>query len=430
MKTKTLSYLVSLLLLVSSTACQPSTETKQTSEKTEENITNIQINSFQTDLLSHLAPEQKEWLKQAKLGAYASHNQDWDEIEAAAKKEGKVVIYSVSSRIFKLKEAFKEKYGVEIVAYDTPSDIQLEELRRSHKQGIYKVDVLYNSDVSGIANEFLPHKLVWNFVPDTVSDGLKANEKNPMLVHRWASRVFIYNSEHYTNGAPIDNLWDLTRPEWKGKFVLPDLIQTATQAHVIQTILEHPEEMAAAYQEEFGEPLIISPELIEISQKMPLLGKPNAATEWLFRLLKNKPVFTESSDEASDDVGYFKESIGITTFSKMRWVKSGKYEWKPAYNLKPVFGVSYPTVLVIADRAPNPNAAKLLIRFMMEEGFQPWNVPGDYAAEQKIMEEQVKKFDIPSFDDLNMWTVDSSYVYDTKYTYITLYRLLQKSQSQ
>ncbi len=428
MKNKTLSYLVALLLLVSSTACQPSTKTKQTSEKKEENTTTRQTNSSETAPLSRLTPKQKEWLKQAKLGQYALETQDWEAIEAAAKKEGQVVIYSVSSRIFKIQEAFEEKYGIEIVAYDTPSDLQLEQLRSSHKKGIYQVDVLFNNDISALANEFLPHKLVWNFVPDTVSDSLNANEKNPVLVQRWSSRVFIYNSEHYPDGAPIDNLWDLTRPEWKGKFVLPNLIQTTTQAHVIQTILEHPEEMAAAYEEEFGKPLTISPELIEISQKMPLLGEPNAATEWLFRLLKNQPVFTDRSGEASDDVGYFKEPLGITTFSKMRWVKSGKYEWKPAYNLKPAFGVSYPTVLVIADRAPHPNAAKLLIRFMMEEGFKPWNVPGDYAARQNVMEQQVKQFDLPSFDALNMWSVDPSYVYDTKYTYITLYRLLQESQ--
>ncbi len=423
MKNNIWSALVGLGLLLSSTACQPNTETKQPLQKKQANTATIE-----TNIVSNLTPKQEEWLKEAKLGEYAPETQDWEAIEAAAKKEGKVVIYSGSSRIFKIQEAFKAKYGIDIVAYDTPSDIQLEELRRSHKQGLYEVDVIYNNDISAIANEFLPHGLVWNFVPDTVSDSLNPNEKNPVLVQRWSSRVFIYNSTHYPDGAPIDNLWDLTREEWKGKFVLPDPIQTTTEANVIQSILQHPEEMAAAYEEEFGEPLTISPELIEITKKMSLLGEPNAATEWLFRLVKNKPVFSDSSGEASDDVGYFKEAIGMTTFSKMRWVKSGKYEWQPAYNLKPVFGVSYPTFLLIADRAPHPNAAKLLIRFMMEEGFKPWNVPGDYAAEQKIMEEQVKQFDIPSFDDLNTWLVDPSYVYDTKYTYITLYRLIQESQ--
>ncbi|MEE8549456.1 MAG: ABC transporter substrate-binding protein, partial [Alphaproteobacteria bacterium] len=52
------------------------------------------------------ADEQSEWLKKAQLGQFAPMKQDWKAIEAAARKEGKVVIYSVSSRIFKLQKKF------------------------------------------------------------------------------------------------------------------------------------------------------------------------------------------------------------------------------------------------------------------------------------------------------------------------------------
>jgi len=42
------------------------------------------------------------------------------------------------------------------------------------------------------------------------------------------------------------------------------------------------------------------------------------------------------------------------------------YSSGPAYDLDPAFGVTYPTALMIADIAPHPNAAKLLIRYIME----------------------------------------------------------------
>ena len=42
------------------------------------------------------------WQKKAGVGSYTSDNQDWSAIEAAAREEGEVVIYSVSSRIAKL----------------------------------------------------------------------------------------------------------------------------------------------------------------------------------------------------------------------------------------------------------------------------------------------------------------------------------------
>lgn len=92
-------------------------------------------------MLSSAAFADETWQKAAGVGEYASVNQDWAEIEAAAKKEGQVVIYSVSSRIAKLVDGFKEKYGIEIVGFDMPSDLQIEKLRREHKAGIHSVDV-------------------------------------------------------------------------------------------------------------------------------------------------------------------------------------------------------------------------------------------------------------------------------------------------
>ncbi|MFQ5931537.1 MAG: ABC transporter substrate-binding protein, partial [Nitrospiraceae bacterium] len=135
------------------------------------------------------ADAQMEWLKKAQLGQFAPKTQNWNAIEAAARKEGKVVIYSVSSRIFKLQKKFKEKYGVDIEGHDIASDIQLEKFRREHKSRVYQVDVLFNNETPLLLNEFLTRKLVWNFVPDSVADKLDKNEKEPLLVQRWSSRI-------------------------------------------------------------------------------------------------------------------------------------------------------------------------------------------------------------------------------------------------
>ena len=53
------------------------------------------------------AQDRESWLKAAQLGPQAPAKQDWAAIEAAARKEGSVVIYSVSSRIFDLAETFE-----------------------------------------------------------------------------------------------------------------------------------------------------------------------------------------------------------------------------------------------------------------------------------------------------------------------------------
>lgn len=62
---------------------------------------------------------------------------------------------------------------------------------------------------------------------------------------------------------------------------------------------------------------------------------------------------------------------------------------------------------------------------MMGKGFEPWNVMGDYAARKDLAEKQVAEFNIPKFDALKLWKIDPSEVYDTKYSFLTLYLYLK-----
>ena len=51
---------------------------------------------------TNFANADEAWQRAAGVGEFAPATQDWDAIEAAAREEGEVVIYSVSSRIAKL----------------------------------------------------------------------------------------------------------------------------------------------------------------------------------------------------------------------------------------------------------------------------------------------------------------------------------------
>jgi iron(III) transport system substrate-binding protein len=358
------------------------------------------------------AAAQTEGVKQARLGPYAPAKQDWAAIEAAARNEGKVVIYSVSSRIFKLQKEFKEKFGVEIVGYDIASGDQIQKFGREYQAGAHQVDVLFNNSTPDLLAKFVPKKMIWNFVPDTAAPFLDDNEKEPFLVQRWSSRVLIYNTAFNPGGPPIDNLWDLTRKEWKGRVLTPDPMSGVMGA-VYQTILQHPDKMAAAYQKEFGKPISISP------------GMKDAGQEWMMRFMKNDPVTLASTSKIFKGIAKAKQKktppIGFTTFSRLRKLKKGKYEAAAFFNMEPVFGVAYPTVFVIADQAPHPNAAKLLIRYMVGEGIWPWNVLGDYAARSDIEANQVKKYNIPSYDKVKLWAIDPANIYKTKVDYVNFY---------
>lgn len=376
-------------------------------------------------MLSGTAHADEAWQMSAGVGEFANETQDWAAIEAAAKEEGQVVIYSVSSRIAKLVDGFQEKYGIEIVGFDIPSDLQLEKLKREHKAGIHTVDVLFNAEAPILLNEALPTNLVWNFVPSGLETDLDEGEMNPLLIQRHSSRVVYYNTALNPDGAPINSLWDLTREEWKGRTLLPSPLEDGLSANFIQTILHNPDEMAAAYEREFGEPITYSEDVLEVVEENADLAEPNASLEWLYRFLDNEPVFQGSTTKIFNNVGDVKQDnppIGITTFSKMRKNEEGVYAAGPIYDLDPVFGVSYPTALVMADMAPHPNAAKLLIRHMMEEeGFKPWNEPGDYAARASVEAGQLEDFGLPKFDDLKLWAIDPDEIYYTKFRFLSIY---------
>lgn len=361
-------------------------------------------------------PAQQEWLKSAQLGPFAPATQDWKAIEAAARKEGKVVIYSVSSRIVQLQKEVKEKFGIEIVGYDMDSDAQIEKFTREHKAGVFQADILFNNDSGTMHGSLLPQKMIWNFVPETIAPYLDEDEKTPFLVQRWSSRVFIYNTALNPGGPPVDNIWDFTRNEWKGRILTPEPI-SAAMSNAYQTILRYPEKMAAAYQKEFGQP-------IKLSANMK-----NAAEEWMLQFMKNSPVILESTDKIFEGVANVKQQnppLGTTTFSKLRDVKKGVYEASPIFDLEPIFGVGYPTVLVICDRAPHPNAAKLLIWYMMTDGLRPWDVFGDYATHKEVQARQVKKFNIPPLSKVKLWKADPKHIYDTKFQFMQFYMSLPK----
>ncbi|MGL4237418.1 ABC transporter substrate-binding protein [Tabrizicola sp.] len=355
--------------------------------------------------------------------------QDWAAIEAAAKEEGEVIIYSVSSRVAALGEAFEAKYGIKVVPHDISSDVQMEKFRREHRAGMQSVDVLYNNETPVMLEEFMPQEMVWNFVPDGLEGVLAPEEMSPFLVHRWSSRILAYNAAEHPEGVPFDNLWDLTKEEWKGRVQTPDPLGSAVQTSVYQSILANPDAMAAAYEKEFGEPLVISEAVVEAVGELPTIDAPNAAHEWFYRFLQNEPVYISSTNKIFENVGQVGQTgapVGFVTFSKLRDVEPGKIEAAPAYGVEPAMGLAYPTVIVVADNAPNPNAAKLLIRFMMEaEGFAPWNVIGDYAARSDLETAQLAEFGMPALAEASLMMMDPVEVHASKYTFLQLFLSLK-----
>jgi len=365
-------------------------------------------------LAQGLTPAQEAWLKAAQLGPYQPEVEDWDAIYQAALGEGKVVIYSLSSRIFDVVEAFQAAYpGIEVEAYDMTDVEQVEKLTREQGAGIYNVDILFTAGITTLTKELLPQHLIWDYVPTTTYDGVPTADvippefREPLLVHSLEAKVVFYNYESYPDGCPVDTLWDLVRPEWRGRVQMKDPMLTEENMNFLQTVVQHADEMAFAYELEFGEPIQLSP------------GCSNAGYEFIKRLIENGIVLTSSDGDASKAVGVPGQTNPPVTLSvassKIRDNARKGYVLAIGWDIQPRVGITKTNFLVVANLAPHPNAAKLLIRFMLGDreggaGFSPFYVPGQWSPRTDV----APALEGVTLDTLaeRTWFLDPDWIYE------------------
>ena len=325
-----------------------------------------------------------------------------DELYAKAKEEGKVTVYSMSSRFNDVKDTFEARYpGIELVAYDMRNSEILEKFQREHEAGIRTADLLFIKDSDGaVYNEFVKMGLVKGFIPADMMKTAPAEYQKGGYAPYFEMKQVFYNTEVY-DGCPIDSWWDLTRPEYKGKVILRSPIENSEIMGLFITMVKNSDDMAAAYKKEFGKDIVLD-------------GTENAGYEFLKRLSANDLIVMTSDGDIVEAVGapgQVDPPFGIATSSKMR--KAGPdLLVNVAEELSPRLGILDPAYLYVADQAEHVNAAKLLIRWVGGEadgtgpGFKPFHVRGSWPSRT-----DVPTVETQALDSLNVWPVDLEYNY-------------------
>ena len=113
---------------------------------------------------------------------------------------------------------------------------------------------------------------------------------------------------------------------------------------------------------------------------------PNAGYELIKRLLDNDLMLESEASRIRWSNSTQSEAPAIgNNLSKYRDVLSD-YQFDILWDLTPSAGYASKTALVLAGYAPHPNAAKLLVNWLMgggdeqRTGFEPWNVPGNFPV--------------------------------------------------
>ena len=160
------------------------------------------------------------------------------------------------------------------------------------------------------------------------------------------------------------------------------------------------DEMATAYEAQFGKPITVDSDL-------------NGAGEQFIRaLFDNDLVMVNDSTQLRAAIGDIKAtnpSVGWTTYSAAKDNAKEGWALQISNDTVPSAGILFPAVLVVAKDAPHPAAARLVIDYMMGDetpsggpGFEPFFVQGDYAARRTIADHP----DAVPLEKVNLWTMD------------------------
>jgi iron(III) transport system substrate-binding protein len=276
----------------------------------------------------------------------------WQEIVKNAKAEGKVVVYSSSSRIPRAGKTFTDKYGIQVEGHDLGSTETLEKTLREQEAKVFNADVIFTSGAAMVF-QLLKNGYIHNYVPPHLVKHIPEQYREPLLTQRLGGGVIYYNKDRYPDKPPVDNHWDLTRPEWKGKVLVKNILKSGSLFGMFADFPGHSDEMKTAYERKYGK-LELSP------------GVPDAGFEFLYRLLKNDLIIMKSGGEVCKAIGAKGQKdppVGWERYSGIRGNEKGL-----ALAVAPMDPVEIQvnqTFLAIARNAPHPNAAKLMISWIM-----------------------------------------------------------------
>ncbi len=127
----------------------------------------------------------------ASAGAWAEPSAD---LVAAAKKEGKVVVYSITSRIANAATAFEKKYGIKVEAYNLKDGELIEKVTREVGGNIAGADFVISQDSGRVYGQLISTGYLVNYVPESMKNVIPKQYQDP-LVFQFINKVFIFNSE-------------------------------------------------------------------------------------------------------------------------------------------------------------------------------------------------------------------------------------------
>ncbi len=270
----------------------------------------------------------------------------WDEALAAAKKEGKVVVVGSPDPVMRgeIIPKFTQRYGIQ-VEYIAGSSSQIAgRVRTERDSGIYSVDV-YLAGATTTVTTLYPQKMIDPVKPllilPEVAEGKNWKAGKPWFVDRDGQYIMmlfssvdslIFINTDYVKPEEMKAAKDLLNPKWKGKIASQDPAATGSGNN-----------SAVHFYSQLGSEFV---KKLYIDQQPVISRERRQLTDWLAR--GTYPIcLTCRADDLKD---LKKEGFKVEEVFELEGMQS-------RIN-------SAPFLMTYANKAPNPNAARVFVNWM------------------------------------------------------------------
>ena len=320
------------------------------------------------------------------------------------------MVYSNSSKFEKLIDKWNELYpDIKLDGGDT--DGISTKMQAEQEADNVVGDVWFNSDGHLLYGQFAPNQWLWSYLPPGVVQP-EVTADRPFAISRHSVDVWGYNQEIHPEGCPITNWWQLTEPELSGKVFMEDPLADPSTTAKLTLIVEHADEMAAAYKDLYGK------EWTEDEAAAPDdfgVAPENAGYLFLRKLARNNPILEPGGDEVDEAYASLgmdpaeEPGYGFTGWNSYETTLDGELAMAPCMGTNPSMGILKSGYLAIANNAPHPNAAKLFIKFALsQDGYEPWNTIGGYPATEGITIAE----GMPPLSEVVLWPSDDLFAWE------------------
>jgi iron(III) transport system substrate-binding protein len=286
-------------------------------------------------------------------GSASAQDKDWEkhwnQLITAARKEGKVIVATSPDAVMRQEiiPRFKARFGVDIEYLAGSSSQLASRLRIERQAGSYTIDVML-AGVQTIALILYPEKMLDPLkpaliLPEVVDPSkwktgklwfVDPEERYVLRAFHRVGNLMDVNTDH-VKPAELRSIKDLLHPKWKGKISTED-----------PTVLGTGSNQAARFYVQLGEDFV---KKLYVDQKPLFTRDRRQIADWLAR-----GVAPISFSARTEDVEKLKqEGFPVTEIFDLP-------------DFPGTLGAS-PWFVTLLNRAPNPNAARLFVNWIVSK---------------------------------------------------------------